>query len=164
MNRKTIPGFSDYIISDSGKVFSKKCGTLRELSTYIGSRGYIRVGLVRDDGCRCVVSVHTLILLTFIGEKPDSNYMGLHVNDDKLNNNVANLKWGTFQDNMDDRVRNGRQKRGESVWTAKLNPKVVKEIRDLHKVMGYRRIAKLYGVAPNTVMYCVKRVSWRWVE
>ena len=161
---RTIPGFSTYMVSDNGGVFSKKWNRIRKLRTCIGSRGYVRTGLYRDDGARCVMSVHLLVLLAFVGEKPDNHYMGLHIDDNKLNNHVDNLKWGTFQDNMDDRVRNGKQKQGVRVWTAKLTPKEVREIRDLHKVMGYRRIAKLYGIKSNTVMYCVKRISWKGVE
>jgi len=161
---KTIPNFTSYLVSNCGEIFSTKWGRLRKLRPCTCQRGYLRVGVCGDDGKRRVISVHLLVLYALVGEKPNDTMMGLHIDDNKLNNHVDNLKWGTFQDNMDDRVRNGKQKQGVRVWTAKLTPEEVREIRDLHRVMGYRRIAKLYGIKSNTVMYCVKRISWKGVE
>lgn len=51
-------------------------------------------------------SVHQLVLEAFVGPRPEGMY-GLHWDDDKNNNRLANLRWATPSENMMDQVRNG---------------------------------------------------------
>lgn len=74
------------------------------LKLYPRSQGhYLEVGLGR--GTRRYV--HILVLEAFVGLRPPG-LMGLHEDDDKLNNRVGNLRWGDRSDNQLDMVRNGR--------------------------------------------------------
>jgi hypothetical protein len=50
--------------------------------------------------------IHILVLENFVGPRPDG-YQGLHRDDDRGNNAVGNLYWGTPGDNMRDRERHG---------------------------------------------------------
>jgi hypothetical protein len=52
------------------------------------------------------LKVHRLVLAAFVGPCPDGMY-GLHWNDDRTDNRLANLRYGSLSDNMLDRKRNG---------------------------------------------------------
>ena len=51
--------------------------------------------------------VHRLVAESFIGPAPEGKPLVLHWDDDKNNNRVSNLRWGTQSDNIQDSVRNG---------------------------------------------------------
>ena len=50
--------------------------------------------------------IHQLVMLAFRGETPEGLEIR-HLNDDKDDNRLENLAFGTSSDNMHDRVRNG---------------------------------------------------------
>jgi hypothetical protein len=56
--------------------------------------------------------VGQLVLEAFIGDRPPG-FMALHYNDDKLDNRLWNVYWGTGYDNYVDAVRNGRHRNVE---------------------------------------------------
>lgn len=51
--------------------------------------------------------IHHLVLEAFIAPRPAGAH-GRHLDDDRNNNHVSNLAWGTKSDNSHDMVRNGR--------------------------------------------------------
>lgn len=46
------------------------------------------------------LKVHQLICETFHGMKPFPNAVVIHIDEDALNNNSSNLKWGTQKENL----------------------------------------------------------------
>ena len=88
----------------------------------------LQVVLYRDKQ-RHVRSVHSLVLETFVGPRPDG-LKGLHWDDDHTNNAVSNLRWGTSSENALDSIRNGTHscasrrkcKRGHPLGGANLAP------------------------------------------
>jgi hypothetical protein len=52
-------------------------------------------------------SLHRLMLETFV-RPPKAREVGRHLNDDRSDNRLENLAWGTYKDNADDRARNGK--------------------------------------------------------
>ena len=67
--------------------------------------GYPAVSMSRNSIGR-TFKVHVLVARAFLGPKPDGMEV-LHADDDKTNNAVTNLRYGTRSENLDDRVRNG---------------------------------------------------------
>lgn len=53
------------------------------------------------------VSLHRQMCIAFHGE-PAPGMVARHLNDDKLDNRISNLAWGTRKENGQDAVRNGR--------------------------------------------------------
>jgi len=49
--------------------------------------------------------VHVLVLEAFVGPRPDG-HVACHRNDQSHDNRIANLYWGTVDDNVADRIRN----------------------------------------------------------
>jgi len=94
---KDIPGYNgDYKINESGVVINKKNHAMR---TAVSHKGYLRTALQDREGNRYNKSIHRLVAETFI-PNPDNLPIVMHLDNDKLNNHVSNLKWGTQEDNM----------------------------------------------------------------
>lgn len=111
---KPIPGYEDaYEVSDRGRVRSVD-RTLSDGRSFKGrllkqkttSHGYREVNLSLANYQR-TWSVHTLVLLAFVGPRPDS-HEACHWNDRPADNRLENLRWGTSSENSYDYVRNGR--------------------------------------------------------
>jgi hypothetical protein len=51
--------------------------------------------------------VHVLMLETYVGPRPFPKAETRHLNDDKFDNRIESLAWGTQSENNDDRVTNG---------------------------------------------------------
>lgn len=110
-----------YEVSDRGRVCSRehdiqvtRWGQLipthykeQFLSLRPTKKGYVRVGIVGQDGVKKVRAVQQLVLEAFVGPCPPGMTEALHNDDDKSNNWIGNLRWGTHADNMQDMIRNG---------------------------------------------------------
>lgn len=74
------------------------------------SGGYGQVLLQhKESGKRGTFTVHRLVLSSFI-RPPTREDHGMHLNDDRLDNRLVNLKWGTRLENSADMVSKGRGK------------------------------------------------------
>lgn len=92
--------YPDYIISTRGQIFSTKLyagSCLHELSYETTKDGYLRVSL-SHNGVVKRLTVHTLVALAFI---PNPNNLPVidHVDRNKQNNCVYNLRWATYSEN-----------------------------------------------------------------
>jgi hypothetical protein len=105
-----IPEWIGYEASDQGKIrstsrFSRYGPEPHILSPRVAGYGYPIVTLFRD-GKRTTKAVHVLIALTFLGPRPDGQETR-HLNDNKLDCRLVNLRYGTPSENQQDTVRNG---------------------------------------------------------
>lgn len=66
--------------------------------------GYAQVEL--KGARRGKVTVHSLVLLAFIGPRPDGMQVR-HIDGDQSNNSLSNLAYGTVSENQYDQVRHG---------------------------------------------------------
>lgn len=113
-----IPGFEGYYeVSDQGRVRSvdRIVETLnsprvhlkgRLLKASLNTKGYRSVQLHRNNIGKHYLVCH-LVLTTFVGPRPPGAFR-LHNDDDRLNDCLSNLRYGTSSDNARDRIRNGR--------------------------------------------------------
>jgi len=111
--------------------------------------------------------LHKLMLVTFIGPRPPG-MVCRHLNGDALDNRIANLAWGTVQENNQDTVRHGRHRNnllgrhGEDVGCAKLTERQVKNIRNACQAgVFHKLIAECYGVSKTTVDHISRGVAWK---
>ena len=114
---KPVPGYEGfYSVSDLGRVRSDKRtivdknGHSRKMPEIIltpekKSSGHLTVCLCKNHD-QTKRYVHRIVLEAFIGEAP-AGMQACHWNDDKEDNRLENLRWGTPNENMFDRVRNG---------------------------------------------------------
>lgn len=95
------------------------------------------------------------------GNIPNGMYVCHHC-DNPSCCNPAHLFLGTPQNNVQDMVNKGRQRKGESQVNAKLTGKEVLEIRELAKNGQFQyEIAKLYGISQRLVWNIIHRKAWK---
>lgn len=103
--------------------------------------------------------VTRLLMAEQIGRKllPDEHV--LHGCDVACCVNPAHLKVGTHQQNMSEAwARRRPRRKGEGVGRAKLTHAQVTEIRESKS--SQRALAKLYGVAPSTICFAKRGITW----
>lgn len=115
---KPIPAYDGfYEVSDHGRVRSVdrlvdygRHGAAAYKSRLIRPRptkkGYPMVSLSRGGVIKAAY-VHHLVLLAFVGERPevDARSEIRHLDGDKTNNSLTNLVYGTIHENWEDRRR-----------------------------------------------------------
>lgn len=143
---KDIPGFEGlYQVSDRGEVLSLRLGAMLK-PMMCGGHGkkYPTVLLCNGDTKRAR-KVHHLVLEAFVGPRP-AGRIACHRDDNKENNELSNLYWGTWSDNAQDRVRNGHH------GGAKLNMEQVAAIRQ-RRAAGEsgKSLAAEFGVSKQVI-------------
>lgn len=103
---KSIPGFSNYTINKLGVLHSLI--TDREIKGSLDRDGYQKTNIYSDEGVTKRMFVHRLVLLTFIGP---SKLACDHIDENKLNNTLSNLR---YLDNRENVRRSKRNKLGVS--------------------------------------------------
>lgn len=95
---KDIVGFEErYQISDRGEVRNTK--TLNMLSLKIDRDGYQQIGLRKSgDRKKYWFSIHRLVATHFLEGYSDRLCVD-HIDHNKCNNNISNLRWVTIEEN-----------------------------------------------------------------
>jgi hypothetical protein len=153
-NWKTIPGFSKYEVSDLGRIRNIRLQTIR--NPYINLQGYYQITLSGDSNKRQTRMVHQLVLLAFVGPRPEG-LVTRHLDGDKLNNKPSNLKYGTPSENMADTLNHG------SHPFQKLDSEDIYDIRRLYATGKYtqREIAKEFGVSRTRIGHIINHKTWK---
>jgi hypothetical protein len=110
-----VPGHDLYEVSNLGNVRSwwplGRNNTLRHLSeprplkSHLRN-GYLCVGLRAGGGRILQAPVHRLVVLAFIGPRPEGMQIR-HLDGNGLNNTPGNLVYGTASENQLDKIRHG---------------------------------------------------------
>ena len=112
-----IPGYEGlYQITEYGMVFGVK--RQKFLKVRIDKDGYIGFVLWRE-GKPTPKRAHRLVALVFHGEPVGGANLALHNDGSRDNNHKSNIRWGTPQENMDDKEKHGRNhwsNKAECVW------------------------------------------------
>lgn len=101
---RPIPGYQNYFVTNTGRVFSAKykieyttlekieyrCVIWKELSQRL-IRGYSAVNITNDESIRKTEYVHYLVYEAFEGWVDRKVLKIVHIDKDKLNNNLNNL-------------------------------------------------------------------------
>jgi len=163
---KDIPGFEGvYQASDRGRIRSltRPRHPGRVLRQHVTANGYLHVQLSMG-GKVMTKSVHRLVALTFLGEPPKGLPLVLHGDGVETNNRIENLRYGTQEQNLADRVTHGTSTRGEC-HNALLTAESVREIRAGRETgMTYRALAEKFSVSISAVSNVLNGRSWAWVD
>lgn len=163
---KDIKGFEQmYQISNLGRVKSFVFGTNRNfynsdakemiLSPNGQRKNYLHIGLHKNKR-------------KFMTFKPKDGYEKLiarHLNDDRRNDHVDNLAWGTAQDNSNDCNRNGKRLVGNNVPQRKLNESDIPVIRNLLEGgMSLSKIGEKFKVSKKLILDIKQEKIWKCVK
>lgn len=132
---KTAYGFPALEVSSRGRVRVAK--TRRVCIPKVSDQGYYRVRRLK---------VHLLVLNTFKGPKPSPELCCRHLDGNKLNNRISNLRWGIRKENYQDMILHGTSWVGRShtqeskqrISVAKQNPSEATKAK-LHKCAVERK-------------------------
>jgi hypothetical protein len=164
---KKILNYDGYEVSNYGRVRSFKIrggqGRLTnkptiKKQTIIGNSGYLGVSL-SHKGKEKTILVHRIVLETFVSLCP----LGMearHLDGNKLNNLLLNLKWGTPKENGEDKLKHGTTSKNNK-FRAKLNKKQVKYIkRKLNEGYSCTFLANKFNVKQPTISNIKNGKSW----
>lgn len=97
---KQVPGYSDYSVSDQGRVRSRRTSNEKILKMKTNYHGYYEVTLISDEGQKKTFRVHRLVAEAFI-PNPEMKPSVDHINNFKKDNRVCNLRWATMKEQLE---------------------------------------------------------------
>lgn len=182
---KDIPGYVGfYQISSCGQVkslakktrginggtYTSKERLLKpwKLSRYKLHKSHLQIRLTKN-GVHKGYFVHELVLLAFVGPRPEGMICRHFPDRNPWNNWYGNLQWGTYLDNSNDQKIHGTSvkdkcQRGEKQYMAKLTNEKVKEIRKLYAGGGgqytKRELAHKFDISWERIHSIVLGKAW----
>jgi len=165
-----VPGYPRYRVLSSGSVWSRRGGWLnrpvgpwRRLRTNLHQNGYPCLCLSANGKSRTFY-LHTVVLRAFLGPHLEGMQCR-HLDGNKWNNRLENLRWGTIEQQHADKRRHGTSPRGSRRSDAKLTESDVVKIRRRAGKYGERRkLAKEFGVSRILISDVANRKVWRHVS
>lgn len=164
---RELKDFPGYGVGVDGTVWSRRTSgqahivakQWKQLKPVIGKNGYYHVRPCVNKR-NVTANIHILVLTAFVGPPPFERAHGRHLDSNKINNHLSNLRWGTASENKMDSFRIG------VVASAKLNEEMVRKIRELYATGDYfqRELAVQFGVTRKVIEKVVNRVSWTHVS
>ena len=109
-------GFSKYLISTDGQVYSLKRDRL--LPQGFTERGYKQVDVCNDEGIKKHMRVHRLVYMAHKGGIPEGMQIN-HKDENKANNCIDNLELMTNKENSSYGTRNARISKSMKRYRAK---------------------------------------------
>jgi hypothetical protein len=100
--------------------------------------------------------VHRLVAIAFI---PNPNNLDTvdHINEDKKDNTIANLKWMTNLDNWK------KSNMGEDNPKSKMTEDKVREMRDFYNKnkTTHKKLGEMYGISKSQVGVILSKKFWK---
>ena len=123
-----------YKINKNGEIWS--CRHKKLLSHRFDTNGYRMCSLAKEGVCKSGVILHRLVAIQFI-PNPDNLKFVDHIDRNKLNNNVENLRWVTRSQNMLNRKDTKHPyiywHKPEQIYEIRINDNKVKVYSSCHK-------------------------------
>lgn len=152
-----------FLVSSDGQLRNARTGTVYKQTV---TNGYYAVCVSLGSRKRLkLIKIHRAIAESFI-ENPDRKPIINHIDGNKLNNNIENLEWVTYSENLLHAYRTGLSKKlsGERNPMAGLTKEQVMWIRNNYisgdKEYGSRGIARKFGIDHANVLRAAKGISY----
>lgn len=148
---KNIEGTDMYKVTEDGRVYSEHSG--RYLNPIIVKDGVLKVR-IKINGIKKSLAVHRLVAIAYV-DNPDNKPQVDHIDGNKGNNHVNNLRWCTNEENQayrDEQGNSGKERTGKRIrWGELLFPSIR---------AAARYIAELRGSKVETVRKELKAVRY----
>lgn len=157
---KEVPGYKGYFVTKDGKLVTARRGKPKVMKFRMDHEGYYTM-TVCIDGKYLKLKRARAIALAWIPNSNPKYYNNVCHNDGTRNNdNVNNLRWGTFQENMQDKRQHGTNV--ASGGKRKLVTEQVEAIREaFENGQSILRLAKEYALDRATIRRCVNYVTYQ---
>lgn len=155
-----------YQISNFGRVKSFQKTKAKILKSGADLHNYLRVVLCKD-GEKKNRFVHVLVANAFL-PNPNNLPQVDHIDTDKSNNHLSNLRWVTSAENIRYAFEKGLRKTGCEHFGAKFTAEQVREIRrdcipgDPER--GFKAFARKFKVTPKIISNAYHRISYKDVD
>ena len=116
MNKVILDKYPNYEIHEDGRIFSIKSNKF--LVPINNGNGYFFVNLY-NKGVQTCEYIHRLVAESFIDNPNNLKYVD-HINRDKSDNNLTNLRWVTAQENINNvanRPRYSQNRKGAKTYS-----------------------------------------------
>ncbi len=123
-NFQDINDYPKYMINEEGDIYSKKYKKILKQS--LGSNGYYRVKL-RKDIKSYSKTIHRLLGLQYL-PNPDNKPCIDHINRNKIDNTLTNLRWATYNENCKN-LSTRKNTTSKFVGVRKVKNKIIKPYR-----------------------------------
>ena len=150
---KSVPGYEGhYEVSDFGRVRTLKYSKSDPVLSAIvhPKTGYLQVQLWKAQSPRTWL-VHQLVASAFLGARPHGLQVR-HLDGDRANARLDNLKYGTPKENCADKVLHGTSQRGDKHPRVRVSDSQVQSIKT--RYLGGERMVDLaseFGVSLSSV-------------
>ncbi len=162
-------GWFGYAVDSLGRVWS--CWIWGR--PYVGSNwrvlkdaphrdGYRKIGLCRD-GKQQTRAVHIVVLEAFVGDCPAGMESRHFPDNNRANNCIENLAWGTHEQNCADKAACGTDGIGERHPMAKITATDVLAMRKRRKRTGesYSKIGQRFGLSWSATRAAIVGDNWK---
>ena len=140
---------NNFTIKKDGRIYKGK----KLLKNRVNGRGYLVITFHIGDKVK-TLKVHRLVAKKFL-PNPDNLPIVMHLDNNKLNPHVTNLKWGTQTENIRQAVREGTLKTTITNrlprYKTKLGSKREEIIKLYKSGKTHRDISNLYGTSIATI-------------
>ena len=163
-----IHGYSDYQISNYGRVKSLKFNKEKILKLPVTKKGYLQIRLYKNGKRKLNHSyrfyIHRLVANAFIfnpDNKPEIN----HKDGNKMNNYIDNLEWVIHSDNMKHAIKKGLfDNNGEKNCNSKITKNDILVIHGLYlSGISQKIIGLIYNIAQQNVSLIVNGKNWKYL-
>lgn len=159
---RPIPGYEDkYLIDESGRIFC-----IGERKKFLKPKtrhdGYLVVGLCHNKKKYKSYRVHSLVMMTFVGVRPNKMTVN-HIDNNKKNNSLKNLEYISHRENMKKAYRDGLipPRKGELNGRSKFTEKIIRKIRSAKIKKGEQKLlAKKLKISPQYLSRIMTRKVW----
>ncbi len=159
------------LISSFGRIKSfkgkRKGETVNEGRLLKGSKinGYATISLKTKNGNRRSKYIHKLVAQTFMGnDRKEEQIHIIHIDYDKTNNKVSNLKWATRQEALTHQHKNPLIKRKIYKLTEGRVKIIKKKLLDPKRKTRIKMIAKQFGVSEMQLYRIKSGENWGHVK
>ena len=154
--KDNIPGYPGYHVTKDGKVYSRKFGAWVRKASFLTKPhdgrncGYEYV-VLNVDNKQKGLGVHKAVALAYI-PNPHNYPIVMHKDNNRTNNVVSNLMWGTHKMNMQQMAKDGRSTSKYKFTDRQLRR--IKRLRSKGRTLQY--IADKFGVKLHVIYRLVK--------
>lgn len=152
---KTIEEYPDYMISSMGRVKAinwHRGNKEKEIKPYTTYKGYLRLRLCKNGKAK-QFQIHRLVAQAFIPNPENKPYID-HINTDRTDNRVENLRWVTNKENCNNPISKINYSIGNKGKTAVSILQFTKEWEFVKKWNSMSDAEQELGIKSRLSEYC----------